>query len=116
MKLFQKELSGIDSRAKVFATDMEPSLSSACQLADGSFQVPRVTSDEYLECLLGICQDNAVRMIVPTIDTELLFLAENRTHFEAIGVEPIVSDPTLIRICRDKRKTHDFFLAKGIKA
>ena len=102
--------------AKVFATDMLPELSSACQLADGSFDVPRVTADDYLPRLLEICESAEIGLIVPTIDTELQFLADNRASLEEAGAIPVISSSELIRICRDKRLTTDFFLGNGLGA
>ena len=38
-------------KLKVFCTDVNPELSSACQVADLSFKAPRVTSNEYITFL-----------------------------------------------------------------
>lgn len=105
VRIFKREAPG-----QVFATDLRPELSSACQLADGSFAVPRVTDADYLPRLIEICERNSIGLIVPTIDTELLLLAENRERLPSV----VISDPALVRICRDKRKTHDFFVERGL--
>jgi len=109
VQAFQQELKRIIPNAVVYATDMHPILSSACQVADGSFSVPRVTDDDYIDCLLKLCLQNKVGMVVPTIDTELMVLAENRTLFEKNGVYIIISSVDLIASCRDKRKTKGLF-------
>ncbi|MFT5465698.1 MAG: carbamoyl-phosphate synthase large subunit [Verrucomicrobiales bacterium] len=100
--------------AKVFTTDLRPELASACVISDGSFEVPRVTEADYIPRILEICQANEIGLIVPTIDTELLVLAENRERFAEADIKCVVSDPALIRICRDKRLTHDFFIERGL--
>lgn len=100
--------------AKVLTTDLRPELSSACVISDGSFAVPRVTAEDYLPSLLKICEENEIGLIVPTIDPELLVLAENRERLAAAGVQCVVSDSAFVRICRDKRLTHDFFIDRGL--
>jgi len=55
-------------------------------------------------------------MVVPTIDTELLMLAEQKTRFATEGIHLVVSDLSLIQACRDKRLTHKIFFEYGIKS
>jgi hypothetical protein len=45
-------------------------------IADGWFKVPSLNSHNYVNELIKICKDNKISLI-PTIDTELLLLAEN---------------------------------------
>ncbi len=106
---FKQSLTKYRPQAKVFCSDMNPKLSSACQVADGSFSVPRVTEDGYIDYLLNLCEKNKIGLIVPTIDTELLALAENRHRFLMQDTQVIVSDDLLINYCRDKRKTAELF-------
>ncbi|HGF7375764.1 TPA: ATP-grasp domain-containing protein [Vibrio cholerae] len=96
-------------QAKVFCSDINPELSSACQVADGSFSVPRVTEDGYIDYLLNLCEKEEIGLVIPTIDTELLALAKNRHRFLMQGTQVIISDDLLITYCRDKRKTAELF-------
>lgn len=97
------------TQAKVFCTDMNPVLSSACQISDGSFKVPRVTDVEYIDHLEALCEQNQIGLIVPTIDTELLILAQNRQRFANKDIHIVISDESLIKYCRDKRRTVELF-------
>lgn len=106
---FQKFSSELGSNSKVFATDMFPELSPACQVADSAFVVPRVTDDYYLEVILDICTKHNVGLVIPTIDTELLLLAESKYKFGEIGASVLISDVSLIKNCRDKRLTGKWF-------
>jgi carbamoyl-phosphate synthase large subunit len=99
---------------KIYATDLNPTLSAACQVADQSFKVPRVTEPDYVNVLLDLCRNYSIRMIVPTIDTELLPLSINRELFSREGVSLIISDPAFIQACRDKRETGVLFKSMGI--
>jgi carbamoyl-phosphate synthase large subunit len=94
---------------KVFCTDMYPELSSACHIADAFFNGPPVTDKGYIDFLLSVCIENRVGLVIPTIDTELLILAQNRERFEQYGITLLVSDVSLIKLCRDKRETAKLF-------
>ncbi len=111
---FKTELKKVFPSSFVYATDMKPELSSACRASDKYFAVPRVTDKTYIQKLLDICLENSIRMVVPTIDTELLTLADNKQLFASNGIEVIVSDREFIQTCRDKRLTHKFFDEAGI--
>ncbi len=112
---FQRELKAAYPAAKVLAADLNPTMSPSCRLADESFAVPRVTQPEYIDALLQICTANDVRLVIPTIDTELIFLAQARERFAAAGVEVMVADSDFIGICRDKRRTMQLFDQLGIR-
>lgn len=106
---FKKEVQQLFPQAKVFTTDINPEYSSACQVSDHYFKVSRVSEPDYIEELLNIAQENQVKLIIPTIDTELLVLANNKSLFQAKGIQILVSDASLIKIFRNKRDTHSFF-------
>lgn len=115
VRSFQNELKKYDKDAKVFTTDMNPDLSPACQVAHEYFKVKRVTDKDYIHELLSICKEQNVRMVIPTIDTELKVLADNKKIFEKQGIFLIVSDSPFIEKCRDKRKINKFFLEENIE-
>lgn len=115
VRAFQQELKKLHPEGKVFTTDMSPQLSPACQVSDRYFQVPRVTDPRYMDELLKLCRSQDIRMVVPTIDTELPCLAEQKQRFAADGIHIIISSPGLIAQFRDKRKTMQFFRQRGIK-
>lgn len=104
----------LGSGAKVYANDLVPYLSAACQVADEHFSICRCTDPSYPSRLLEQCLDREVCLVIPTIDTELQALAEARTTFEAAGVQVVVSDPELVRQCRDKRRTAALFASLSI--
>ena len=100
---------------KVYSTDMVPQLASACFVSDGFFQVGSVISDNYINELLEICRSNNIGIIIPTIDTCLPILSNNKHLFEENGISVIVSSPEFINICRYKNKTFKFFSDNGIR-
>lgn len=112
---FQETLKRFFPEAKVFTTDMNPRLAPAAYVSDGCFEVLRVTDPNYIQQILKLCKDNEIGMIIPTIDTELLVLAENKKLFDENNIFVSVSSPDFMRICRDKRNTGDFFEKHGIR-
>jgi carbamoyl-phosphate synthase large subunit len=93
----------------VVAADAAPELSAAAQVADRAFTLPRVSSPDYADALYGLCEREGVRLVVPTIDTELPILARLRARFEAAGVMLLACSEALIDACGDKRLTALFF-------
>ena len=77
--------------------------------------MPRVTDEAYPAILLDLCEKNEVGMIIATIDTELLLLADLKADFLAKGIHVMVSDRKFVEICRDKRNTGNFFEKHGVR-
>lgn len=71
---------------------------------------------DYISQLAKICEEDKIDLLIPTIDTDLLVLAENADMFAKIGTKVLISDPDKIAICRDKNHTADFFEECGLKA
>ena len=88
-------------------------LSSALQLCDQKFLVKPVTHRDYVSQLLAIVKANSVKLLVPTIDTDLLLLAKHKPKFAAAGCCVLISKLAIVDICQDKRKTYRFLLKNG---
>lgn len=88
----------------------------AMYFCDKKHIVPKISSPHYIQALLNICREEHICVLIPTIDTDLLLLAERRKEFESIGTKVLVSEPDKIRICRDKRLTGIFFEKCGLSA
>ena len=99
----------------IFTADMNPSLSAACQYNKQFFQVPAVKDEKYIPYLLQICKENNIKIIVPTIDTELSILAENKELFLENDILPIISNKEICDTFYLKTTTEEFFLKHGFK-
>jgi carbamoyl-phosphate synthase large subunit len=115
VRAFQKEIGKIEQSAKVLTVDMNPEMSPACRISDGFFKVKRVTDPLYIPELISLCEREVIRMIVPTIDTELQVLSEHRDCFESKGIHVIVSAKAFVDACRDKRMINEFFTERNIE-
>ncbi|MGJ1194867.1 ATP-grasp domain-containing protein [Sphingobacterium spiritivorum] len=114
VRAFQKEISKINKENKVYTVDLNPVLAPACHISDGYRTVKRVSDPNYIPELIEICLELGVKIIIPTIDTELQILAENRELFLDKGIVPIVSSLEFVQKCRDKRIINNFFIDNGI--
>ena len=83
-------------------------LSPALQLCDRQFGVKPTTHPGYIKQLLSIVKANKVNLLIPTVDLDLKSLSQNKPKFAALGCLVLVSDPAVIDICQDKRKTYKF--------
>lgn len=85
----------------------------ALQFCDEQLIVPRINDEKYIPSLIQFCDQNSIDALIPTIDTDLLLLAENRERFWKTRV--VISDHDKIALCRDKRLTGLFFSQCGLQ-
>jgi len=88
-------------------------LSPALQLCDEPFLVKPTTHARYVSQLLSIVREQHVKLLVPTVDLDLPLLARNKGRFQRLGCRVLVSDPEVIDICQDKRRTFGFLTRHG---
>lgn len=115
LQAFQLSLNKLGIDGKVFALDMRPELSAACRLADGCGSIVRATDSRYVDEIIQFCLSHQIHLVIPTIDTELLILADRKADFAQHGITVVISSSALIEQCRDKRLTGTLFTALGIK-
>lgn len=109
VEAFKKAAKDANIESKVIAGDLSD-IAPAIYFADENYVIPRINTEGYLEAIIEICNKENVSLIVPTIDTELLVLSENKELIESkTNAKVLVSDKESIKICRDKKKTSSFF-------
>lgn len=81
---------------------------------DKAIQVCKIKDADYIPSLIKICQEEKIDALIPTIDTDLLILAQHKKDFERIDTKVIISGENSIKICRDKRMTAGFFESIGL--
>ena len=100
---------------KIYGADMAGS-APALAYCDFIRQVVSMRDLGYIQNLINICKADHIDLLIPTIDTDLLVLSENKKEFEKIGTRVMISDPDKIRICRDKNYTSQYFIDCGLHA
>ena len=115
VKAFRKAMETSNTNGKIIAVDLQDT-APALYFADEFLQIRRVTEDGYIDDLIKICKEKNISLIIPTIDTELYILSQNKEKIENdTGAKIMVSDKNVISIIRDKFKTHDFLKENGFK-
>jgi carbamoyl-phosphate synthase large subunit len=110
--IWRHTLRALDLQGEVMAVDMSP-MSAAYQSADRAFVVPACRDEAFIPAILDICERNRIKLIVPTIDTELPYYANARRLFDAIGTTVAVSSPAVVAIASDKAQTHCWLKRHG---
>lgn len=105
----------LNKELKIYGADMAGT-APALAYCDYTRRVVSMKDSSYIEKLLDICSSDHIDLLIPTIDTDLLVLSEHKAMFEAIGTRVMISDPDMIRLCRDKNITSQFFLDCGLHA
>ena len=111
IQAFKKSAENIGIDLTIIGADISFT-APALFFCDQRIITPRISDPDYIPFLVNYCKTNRVNALIPTIDTDLLILAERKKEFESTKV--IISDPDKIRICRDKRKTGEFFRSIGL--
>jgi len=73
---------------------------------DAMYLVPRADKPEFTQRVLDICKKEAVNVLIPCTDHEVLPLSLKRAKFLEQGIRISVSPPETIRVCRDKWLTY----------
>lgn len=109
LNCFRDAAKRLKINARFYGTDTNQ-LSPAFQLADEGFVVKAVNHPHYIRELLRIVRTKSIDLLVPTIDTELKLLAVNKSKFARLGCYTLISEPDVVEICQDKRKTYQFLV------
>jgi carbamoyl-phosphate synthase large subunit len=92
----------------VFSADVDP-YAAGLYLVDDDRRliIPRGDSDSYVASVLGVCERLEIAVLIPTVDSELIPLAEARSSFAAIGTELVLASEETLRMCLDKWALHN---------
>lgn len=100
---------------RVVVGDVAPT-APALYFADEPVLVPPINDDSCLSFLIDTCKKNQVSAVIPLIDPEIVFLAQNKDIFKAENVLPVVSELSSAKIGSDKLATYEFFRKLSLPA
>jgi carbamoyl-phosphate synthase large subunit len=115
VRCFQNAMAKRLPEGRVLVGESDPTWSAAARVADGSFELPRVTDAGYGLALHELVRRERIALVVPTIDTELLILSRMRGSLADLGCTVTVCDEALVTICRDKRESDGWFRSLGFE-
>jgi carbamoyl-phosphate synthase large subunit len=92
-----------DEALEFFSADIDPHAPGLYLVdADHRILVPRGDDPGFAVAILEACREHGVDIVVPTVDSELVPMAESRDEFEAAGVSVLVAPTRALRNCLDK--------------
>lgn len=106
VECFREAFHDLDVQARILGIDSAPERAPAAHLVDHCFRVPRCTEPEFIPNVLDLCDEYRVKLLIPTIDTELPTYAQHRAYLQAAGTNVVVSDPETVDIALDKVETY----------
>ncbi|MEP0848203.1 MAG: ATP-grasp domain-containing protein [Phycisphaerae bacterium] len=113
LQAFRAAARRLNVELRLVGTDIVPTAPGlAC--VDEAVLTPKISEPDYVPALLEIIRRTGARALVPTIDTDLPALSENRATIQAAGCLPLVAEPAVIRYCFDKYETCRILRAHGI--
>lgn len=115
IQAFRQAANCLNVDLKIYGADVTGT-APALMYCDYSRKVCSMREPQYIEQLLNICMEDTIDLLIPTIDTDLLILAQNRERFLKNGTKVLVSASDKVMICRDKNNTGVFFESCGLKA
>lgn len=98
VRFFREKENGFD---RVIGTDCS-AYAPALYETDKYYLVPRMTSPDYPDTILKICEEEKVDAVLPLQEDELFLTASHKELFTKKGILPIVSSPETVELCRDK--------------
>lgn len=110
---FRRAAGKLDIELAVHGADMTR-LAPGMHHVDHAHVVPRLDDPSHVEALLDIAREQAIDLVIPLIDPELMPLSRAREHFERLGCRLVISSEAVVRTCQDKLLTYKALKAADI--
>lgn len=108
MQCFHNAAEEMNIALTIYGADISDN-APALSFCDVPIKICRIKDEAYIPSLLNICKEYEIDLLIPTIDTDLLILAENKEKFAEFGTKVFISSPEMVAYCRDKRHTAELF-------
>ncbi|MBR0575577.1 ATP-grasp domain-containing protein [Proteiniclasticum sp. BAD-10] len=115
VRSFQNAAKRLSIKSNIVAGDCSET-APAIYFADRKAILPRINEENYIEEIINVCNRENISLVIPTIDTDLLLLSEERERIESeSGAVVLIASTEVISICRDKINTQKFLEENGFK-
>ncbi|WP_026506441.1 ATP-grasp domain-containing protein [Butyrivibrio sp. MC2013] len=115
MQAFRNAADKLGEDLTIIGADMNTN-APALYFCDRTLKALPIRDPGYIDHLLDYCRGEKVDCLIPTIDTDLLILSQNKERFEDIACKVLIAAPDKVKICRDKNYTADYFISLGLKS
>ena len=102
-------------RSKVLVSDSQNIVPTFYINGIRKYITPKVKNNKnkYIKKLESLVKKIKIKKIIPLSDHDLIILAENKLKFERLGCDVVISDPSLVKMCMNKKKM--YYFCKKIK-
>ncbi|MBU0639243.1 MAG: ATP-grasp domain-containing protein [Planctomycetes bacterium] len=97
----------------LIVSDPEAVSTLGTAFGDVRVQLCRASSPAYVDELLACCQREAVDVLLPVYDGELLAVARRSREFEQAGTRVLLPPADVVALCVDKRQTYTRLAGTG---
>jgi carbamoyl-phosphate synthase large subunit len=88
---------------ELHAADIDPNAAGLYVVpAAQRVMLPRGDDPSFSQVLLDVCAERGIDVLVPTVDSELLVVAERKDEFEAVGTKLVLASVETLETCLDK--------------
>lgn len=113
VQAFRNAAIALNTDLLIYGADFDVT-APALQFCDKYIIPPEIKNDNYIPFLLQYCRNENIQVIIPTIDTDLTVLSENKFLFEKEKIKVLISSLDKIILCQDKRLTEKYFSSLGL--
>lgn len=96
---------------KVFACNCNPDNLPYGLDVERCFVVPPIHHPDYIDTIVGICEDNDIDIIIPNVTLELQFMADHKGDFEKHGIKVSIASSEAIKISNNKLHLYERYPA-----
>lgn len=105
LQAFRAAARRLNVRLRIVGVDNDVT-APAMHIVDEPIIVPRIADAGYADAVLDAIARFNVAALIPTIDTDLTLLSQSRERLAAAGCIPLIAEPAVIDICRNKERTY----------
>lgn len=98
---------------KIIAADLSP-VAPALFFADEAYLLPSVTTPDYFERVMNICEKSKVKVVTTLIDPEIDILAKHREELIQKDILPLCPADWTAHLCFDKYEMFKYLRSKGV--
>ncbi|WP_315077712.1 ATP-grasp domain-containing protein [uncultured Clostridium sp.] len=89
-------------------------LNAGRYFVDKFYKIPKINEKNYIETIINICKNEKIDVLIPLYEGEFEILDNSRNILKSIGILLLLSNKDIINICKDKKKTYDYFINSSI--
>jgi len=113
VRAFQSAKARLGVSGKLVGADSDP-LAASLKVVNAGYTLPLFEDSACKTKLTGICNSEAIDVILPMTNKAIEFLNSHRYNFAQNNLLAYLQDSETIEICHDKQKLAQFFASEGI--